>query len=306
MWGAQPPTSPSGLASRVRPRSSAMRRVAPQRGGCPGHQVRPRSCGTAADPAGVWGQSPHTGDTRSPSEPRLRCRSSRGRGGCAPTDRNSEGWRAGQSRAQRVLVRDGGVGGCAPHRQHALGLGAAGALPTRRGRGAEPPHSKDLRAGGRVQSRAQRVLVRDGGVGGCAPHRRLALALGASVALPTRRGRGGAAPTERNSEGGRAGPEPRAARARPGLGAWGAQPPIDNTLSTSEPRSRCQPSRGRGGAAPTERNSEGGRVGRAAPQRALSALRSGDDEGLGGALGGAEERRGDQAEEEHGEGGEAE
>ena len=224
MWGAGPPTPPSGLASRVRPRSSTMCRVAPQRGGCPGHPVRPRSCGTAANPSGAWGRSPH-----------------------------------------RTKLR-GRAGGPEPR--------AARARPGWGRGGRSPPETT------RARPRGFRRAADPAGAWGRSPHRKKL------------RGRAG-------------GPEPRAARSPPGWGRGGRSPP-ETTRARPRGFRRAANPPGAWGLRPHRTKLRGRVGGESRAQRALSALRSSDDEGLGGALGGAEERRGDQAEEEHGEGGEAE
>ena len=241
--------------------------------GCPGHQVRPRSCGAAAGRVllrgGVGAQSP-IDNTRSASGPRGRCQPAGGVGAQPPQKETPRA--GGWARAARSACSS-----------------AMGAW------GAQPPID-DTRSASGPRLRCQP----GGGVGAQPPQ----------------------------NETPRAGGRARAARSAcsSAMGAWGAQPPIDDTRSASgrlRDPSRCQPARRarprwRGGAAPTHALALGAAValptpklrgragGESRAQRALSALRSDDDEGLGGALGGAEERRGDQAEEEHGEGGEAE
>ncbi len=114
------------------------------------------------------------------------------------------------------------------------------------------------------QSRAQRVLVRDGGVGGAAPHRRCAPASevwwglegpvilspppspkGEGAGSPSelagvlliRRGRGGGAPHRKKIRGRVGGSEPRAARARPGWGCGGRSPPQEMRACSRGPQS---------------------------------------------------------------------
>ena len=158
---AQPPAadahSPSELRSRCRPAGGV--------GAQPPQIETPRAGGWAraarsagSSGMGAWGAQPPIAATRTRPRAAVALPTRRGRGGCAPTDRNSEGGRVGQSRAQRVLVRDGGVGGAAPHRRHALDLGAALALPTRRGRGGAAPTDRNSE-GGRVGRAARSALA---------------------------------------------------------------------------------------------------------------------------------------------------
>ena len=125
----------------------------------------------------------------------------RGRGGSAPTERTSEGGWVGQSGAQRTLLRDGGVGGparyprvpieTAPHRRHALALGAS--LRPRRllaRRAAERPHPHPLPRGEGAGTPSGVRCAREGhaacadpaGAWGRSPHSRHALALAGGAA----------------------------------------------------------------------------------------------------------------------------
>ena len=185
------------------------------------------------------------------------------------------------------------VGGCAPHAPACtlrrrglarprslgarLGLGRAraaarlahppsivfsvGAAPQAPARDPQTP-SNELRHAARLRSEASRRPR-------CAltptrspPGRGGRTVLGASGALLIQRGRGGAAPTERTSEGGwvgRSGPArfPSRLTTRPcarssGMGVWGAQPPIGDTRSLSELRCAPRtPSRPAGGGTPS-------------------------------------------------------
>ena len=135
---------------------------------------------------GVGGAAPITRDPRSPSRRRRVRRPGGGVGAKPPHERKSEGGWAGLSGAQRTLVRDGGVGGAAPHKRPTLALGAMPRAPARRGCGGEAPTGKKIRGWVGGPSGAQRTLLPDGGVGGCfdqdagiprrAPHKRDALA----------------------------------------------------------------------------------------------------------------------------------
>ena len=180
-----------------------------------------------------------------------------GRGGAAPTERKSEGGWVGLSRA----ARSSGMGVCAceaptfgahcwwtcgesnpatadekpssPHQRQAhtrSAPAAAGALhcnlrargdaagppltltPARSARAAPaPPHPHPLPQGARGPASEARCALETSGWG-----------------------RGGAAPTERKSEGGWVG-QSRAARSS-GMGVWGAQPPAGDARSATDQR----------------------------------------------------------------------
>ena len=193
----------------------------------------------------------------------------RGRGGFAPTERKSEGGWVGQSRAQRVLVRDGGVGGAAPTgdgacsrrpspppspsgrggrtvRPRRLGAGSQGCAvcaEVEGGVGAQPPQKENPRVGG--WARAARSACWSGmGVWGAQPPQETGPVLGgphprplprgegagrcalgglvrapkAAPCAPKSRGAWGRSPHRKKIRGWVGGPEPRAARARPGWG----------------------------------------------------------------------------------------
>ena len=81
-----------------------------------------------------------------------------------------EGAGGGPSLTLRPLPRGEGTG---PDRSRGLGAPSRDApqAAAKGGRGGlRPPHERESEGGWVGQSRAQRVLVRDGGVGGCAPH----------------------------------------------------------------------------------------------------------------------------------------
>ena len=209
----------SGLPSRCRPAGGVgaqpPQKETPRGGGPEPRAARaPPGCGRGG---------------RSPSQQTCACLgaavalpSRRGRGGAAPTDRNSEGGRVGQSRAQRVLLRDGGVGGAAPRNRHAPASGPQLRCRPAGGVGAQPPQKETPRGGG-PEPRAARAPP-GWERGGRSPPQGTRAYLGPALALPTRWGRGGAAPTERNSEGGWAG-QSRAQRVLLRDGGRGAQPP---------------------------------------------------------------------------------
>ena len=157
--------SPSGLCPACQ--SGRGRGAAPPQG----TRARPRGCVPPASPdggvglrphrgralalravsrlpvrTGAWGLRPHR-DARSPSGLCPACQSGWGRGGCAPTERKSEGGWVGQSGAQRVLVRDGGVGGAAPRKRDAFALGGSLALGSLACR-SPPPSPQGEGAGG--------------------------------------------------------------------------------------------------------------------------------------------------------------
>ena len=210
-----------------------------------------------------------------------------GRGGCfaqdarkprrAPTERTSEGGWAGQSRAARSSGM--GVWGAQPpagdarspsSRAASRGPGARASTPT-----ASPWAclGKATR-GGRTALRVTRVRRTVGG--------------------RTVGGRGGAAPTERTSEGGWAG-QSRAARSS-GMGCGGAAPRRRRAVALRGGRTALRVTRvrrtvggrtvgGRGGAAPTERTSEGGWAGQSRAARS-SGMGCGGAAPTGGGEGG--------------------
>ena len=203
--------------------------VRPRSFGAPSAPSRPGGSGTPSPPALTLGAREPERHRKfgAPAKATPRALIRRGRGGSAPTEKTSEGGWVGQSGAQRTLLRDGGVGGAAPHRRHALALGAS--LRPRRllaREAAERPHPPALTLGAREPER----------------HREFGAPTKVTPRALIRRGRGGSAPTERTSEGGWVGPEPRAAQARPGWGV-GAQPPQRRERPLPRARESCQASR---------------------------------------------------------------
>ena len=194
------------------------------------------------------------------------CRSGRGRGGAAPTDKKSEGGWVGQSGAQRVLLRDGGVGGAAPRRR-------TRARPRRLvGRRAPEPLTPALSREGRGGRSGLRGLAR----GGCRSP-----AAGAhwwwtcGESNPRRRM---TSPRRRTS--GR--PTPEAPRQPPGrftvangLSARKPSPPPSlpqGARGPERPRDCAPPADPDGGVGakpPHGKKSEGGWVGRSGAQRTL-------------------------------------
>ena len=159
--------------------------------------------------------------------------------------------------------RSSGVPGAAMQRR-APALGAAVAVPTRRGRAGAAPTERNSEGGWVGQSRAQRVLLRDGGVGGAAPPTDNTRSASGPRLRCQPAGGVGAQPPQNETP--RAGGRARAARSAcwSGMGAWGAQPPIDNTLSASEPRGRCRPGGGVGAQPPQKETPRAGGRARAA------------------------------------------
>ena len=147
--GKQSAFGRSGRGSPRPPR--ARHRGAPERAG----PRRPKTGdpGSGAWPGSAAGEGRQTRSPRPARAGRWRVRRGRGRGGSAqPTERTSEdGWvgRPGPARDRprvydttvRSLLRDGGVGGCAPHRR-GEGPGEGGSAPalsrTRRPRSRHP------------------------------------------------------------------------------------------------------------------------------------------------------------------------
>ena len=262
VWGAQPPAggarSPSEGAgpplrvTRVRRTVGGRGGAAPtertSEGGWAGQSRAARSSGM-----GVWGAQPPAGDARSPSEgvgPPSGSRACGGPlgggplGGVGAAPPQKEHPRAGgRARAARSACSSGmGVWGAQPPAGDARSPSEGAGPPLRvtrvggplGGVGAQPPQKEHPRAGGRARA-AQRA--RPGwGCGGRSPpqetrgrpprgpdrpqgHARAADRWGAD-----RWGAWGRSPHRKNIRGRVGGPEPRAARARPGWGV-GAAPP---------------------------------------------------------------------------------
>ena len=256
----------SGLPSRCRPAGGVgaqpPQKETPRGGGPEPRAARaPPGCGRGG---------------RSPSQQTCACLgaavalpSRRGRGGAAPTDRNSEGGRVGQSRAQRVLLRDGGVGGAAPRNRHAPASGPQLRCRPAGGVGAKPPQKETPRAGGRA--RAARSACSSGmGAWGAQPPT-------GDARLPRTRactadpvGAWGRSPHRKKLRGRVGGPEPRAARAPPGWGQGGAAP-RRGRAPTSDPRLHCQPAGGVGAQPPQKETPRAGGWGEPRAARSLRA-----------------------------------
>ena len=147
-----------------------------------------RCSSTSPTPPLLWGELEGEREPGRPRWLRSGCRSGGGRGGAAPTGKKSEGGWVGQSgpagyprvnrSSLRVLVRDGGVGGAAPRRRHAIGLGApspshspargeGAGLPSMAALGRGAPHPRPLPRGEREPEPARLVSEAR-----CAPFRR--------------------------------------------------------------------------------------------------------------------------------------
>ena len=194
----------------------------------PGDARLPQARGRTADPAGAWGAQPPAEDARSPSGPRSHRRPAGGVGAQPPQIETPRA--GGWARAALRGIPASTEAPCAC----SSGMGTWGA---------QPPID-----GTRLPSGPRLLCQPAGGVGAQPPRKETPRAGGrARAAL-----RGIPASTE----------APCACSSA--MGAWGAQPPAEDARLPSGPRSHRRSGRGRGGAAPTERNSEGGRVGRAA------------------------------------------